>query len=117
MERTDFANALGVAPNGAALEPLRRDAGGRMLEVRAFGKRFTGQDFLSRMGRAFGWRSVRSMKFSTTETDTTLRLEGAGTGHGVGLCQLGARALAEKGVDAKGILTRYFPESQVRPRP
>ena len=117
MQRADFADALGVPPNGAALEPLRRDAGGRILEVRAFNKRFTGQEFLSRMGRAFGWRAVRSMKFSTTETDTTLRLDGAGTGHGVGLCQLGARALAEKGVDVKGILTRYFPESQIKPLP
>jgi SpoIID/LytB domain protein len=69
------------------------------------------------MGRAFGWRAVRSMKFSTTESDTTLRLDGVGTGHGVGLCQLGARALAEKGVDVKGILTRYFPESQIKPMP
>jgi stage II sporulation protein D len=117
MERTDFANALGVPPNGAALEPLRRDSGGRILEVRAFNKRFTGQEFLSRMGRAFGWRAVRSMKFSTTESDTTLRIDGSGTGHGVGLCQLGARALAEKGVDVKGILTRYFPESQIKPLP
>ena len=117
MQRDDFANALGVPPNGAALEPLRRDSGGRILELRAVNKRFTVQEFLSRMGRAFGWRSVRSMKFSTTETDTTLRLDGAGTGHGVGLCQLGARALAEKGVDVKGILTRYFPESQIKVLP
>jgi stage II sporulation protein D len=115
--RTEFANALGVSAAGPALEPLKRDSGGRILEVRSFNKHFTGQDFLSRMGRAFGWRSVRSMKFSTTETDTTLRLDGSGTGHGVGLCQLGARALADRGVDAKGILTRYFPESQIKPRP
>lgn len=117
VERGELAKALGVPERGAALEPLKRDAGGRIMEVRSFGKRFTGQEFMSRMGRAFGWRSVRSMKFNTTESDTTLRLEGTGTGHGVGLCQLGAKALAERGVDAKGILQRYFPESQVKPRP
>ncbi len=117
VEKKDLAGALGVAPNGNAFEPLRRDSGGRISEVRSFGKRFSGQDFLSRVGRAFGWRAVRSLKFSTSETDTTLRIEGAGTGHGVGMCQLGARALADKGVDAKGILTRYFPESQIKPIP
>lgn len=117
VERDALAAALGVAPTGKAIEPLKRDAGGRILEVRAFTRRFTGGEFLSRLGRAFGWRAVQSMKFSTTETDTTLRLDGAGTGHGVGLCQRGARALAERGVDAKGILTRYFPESQIKPMP
>lgn len=117
VEKKDLAAALGVGATGNALEALRRDGGGRVLEVRSFGKRFSGQDFLSRVGRKFGWRSVRSLKFSTSETDTTLRLEGSGTGHGAGLCQLGAKALAERGVDAKGILLRYFPESQIKPRP
>jgi stage II sporulation protein D len=117
VEKKDLADALGIPPNGSAFEPLRRDKAGRVSEVRSFGKRFSGQDFLSRVGRAFSWRSVRSLKFSTSETDTTLRLEGAGTGHGVGLCQLGAKSLAEKGVDAKGILVRYFPESQIKPMP
>lgn len=117
VEKSELAQKLGVAPTGAALEVLRRDKGGRVLEVRIFGKRFSGQDAMSKLGRAFGWRTVRSMKFKTTETDTTLVLEGSGTGHGVGLCQLGAKSLAEKGVDAKGILQRYFPESQVKPRP
>ena len=117
VEKKDLASALGVAPTGNALELLRRDTGGRVLEVRAFGKRFNGQEFLSRVGRKFGWRSVRSLKFNTSETDTTLRLEGKGTGHGAGLCQLGAKSLAEHGVEAKGILLRYFPESQIKPRP
>ena len=117
VEKNELAVALSVQPSGTALEALRRDSGGRILEVRSFGKRFSGGEFLSRMGRAFGWRAVRSLKFTTSETDTTLRLDGAGSGHGVGLCQLGARSLAEKGVDAKGILTRYFPESQIKPMP
>lgn len=117
VERIDLARALGVAPNGTALEPLRRDDGGRIVDLRVFGKRVSGQEFLSKTGRAFGWQSIRSLKFTATENDTSLHLEGTGLGHGVGLCQLGARALAERGVDAKGILARYFPESQLKPLP
>lgn len=116
-EKVDFARALNVQPNGRALEPLNRDAGGRVLEVRVFGKRFSSGEFLSRVGRTFGWQAVRSMKFQVSETDTLIHLEGTGLGHGVGLCQLGARSLAEKGVDAKGIIQRYFPESQIKPLP
>lgn len=112
-EKEDLAKAFNVAPNGIAFEPLKRDQAGRVSEVRVFGKRVTGQEFMSRTGRAFGWQSLRSMKLKTSETDTTIRFDGTGLGHGVGLCQLGAKALADQGVDAKGILLRYFPESKV----
>lgn len=113
----DFAKAFNVKANGAALEPLRKDKAGRVIELRVFGKRMSGQAFLSQAGRAFGWQAVRSAKFTARATDNAVVLKGTGLGHGVGLCQLGARALAERGVDAKGILARYFPESQVKPAP
>lgn len=113
IDKGALAKAFNVAPNGIAFEPLKRDQAGRVSEVRVFGKRVTGQEFLSRTGRAFGWQSVRSMKLKSSETDTTIRFDGTGMGHGVGLCQLGAKSLAENGVDAKGILLRYFPESKI----
>ncbi|MFH1011314.1 MAG: amidase, partial [bacterium] len=37
------------------------------------------------------------------------RLIGAGWGHGVGLCQLGAAAMAQKGWSKQGILEHYYP--------
>lgn len=117
MEKMDFARAMNVPATGKALEPLRRDKAGRVLEVRVFGKRMTSGEFMSRAGKVLGWQAIRSMKFGVSETDTLLKLDGTGLGHGTGLCQLGARALAEKGVDAKGILSRYFPESQIKPLP
>ncbi|MGV3625512.1 MAG: SpoIID/LytB domain-containing protein [Archangium sp.] len=113
----DFAKAFNVRAVGAALEPLRKDKAGRIIELRVFGKRMSGQSFLSQAGRTFGWQAVRSAKFTARSTDNAVVLKGTGLGHGVGLCQLGAKALAERGVDAKGILSRYFPESQVKPAP
>lgn len=115
--QSDFAKAFNVKPVGTAIEPLRRDKAGRLIELRVFGKRMTGQAFLSQAGRAFGWQAVRTAKLTARETDSSVQLRGTGLGHGVGLCQLGAKALAERGVDAKGILSRYFPESQVKPAP
>jgi stage II sporulation protein D len=117
VEKLALAKAMGRAATGRALEPLRRDAGGRLLEVRVFGKRMSGEEFSSRFRHAFGWQALRSTKFSATETDTSLHLEGTGLGHGVGLCQRGAHALAQRGLDAQGILARYFPEAQVKPAP
>jgi stage II sporulation protein D len=39
----------------------------------------------------------------------TLGLSGTGRGHGVGLCQWGARALGETGTSAQEIVAFYFP--------
>jgi len=41
---------------------------------------------------------------------------GKGFGHGVGLCQWGARAMAEKGKDYKSILKFYFPGAKLEAR-
>ena len=48
------------------------------------------------------------------QVEGTLHFKGQGLGHGVGLCQIGARAMATRGADAKGILGRYFPDCQIR---
>lgn len=115
VDRVELAKGLGLkVEGGVAIEPLRRDAGGRLLELRSFGKRMSGSEFISRVGRAFGWQTIRSMKLTSEQVDDEVRFKGTGFGHGVGLCQQGARSLADKGVDAKGILKRYFPDSQVR---
>ncbi len=114
VERSELARALGVQPDGAAFEPLRRDEGGRVLELKSFGRRLQGTELLSLVGRAFGWRTLRSLHVSASEADQSVRFSGLGTGHGVGLCQTGAKALAQKGLAADAILTRYFPQSRVR---
>lgn len=110
-----WAAAFNVKPNGSALEVLRRDAGGRVLELRVFGKKLSADAFLSLAGRAFGWRAVRSARFTSTETRATVSLSGSGTGHGVGFCQLGAKELAGRGASATEILQHYFPDAHVAP--
>jgi SpoIID/LytB domain protein len=40
--------------------------------------------------------------------------QGAGWGHGVGLCQIGAAAMAVKGFSAAEILRHYFPGAEIR---
>jgi len=41
-------------------------------------------------------------------------LTGAGWGHGVGLCQIGASMMAEKGYKHKEILAHYYPNSKIQ---
>lgn len=44
----------------------------------------------------------------------TFLLEGRGFGHGVGMCQYGARGMAKRGSDSRAILARYYPSSRVK---
>jgi SpoIID/LytB domain protein len=41
-------------------------------------------------------------------------LQGAGWGHGVGLCQIGALGMSLKGFSANEILSHYFPGSKLK---
>lgn len=41
-------------------------------------------------------------------------LTGAGWGHGVGLCQIGAAVMGEKGYSYKDILSHYFKDAELR---
>ena len=44
----------------------------------------------------------------------TYTFEGSGWGHGVGMCQYGARGMAAAGYDYQGILTHYYRGTQVQ---
>ncbi len=114
VDRHELATALGLPTEGAAFEPLRRDAAGRVIELKSFGRRFSGDEYFAKVGRVFGYQSLRSLKVTAVEAESTLHFTGVGLGHGVGLCQQGARAMAAKGADAKAILGHYFPDCQVR---
>ncbi len=57
--------------------------------------------------------NVPSYQFEARVTDGLLVLDGRGHGHGVGLCQWGARGLAEAGSGPLAILRHYYPGSEV----
>ena len=69
--------------------------------------------------RPVGEASLRSAVFQLIETRAGGRLthlvaEGAGAGHGVGMCQWGAVGRARIGQDAAMILGAYFPGTELR---
>ncbi len=58
--------------------------------------------------RTHGWSAIPSNTY-TQAADGTLK--GRGTGHGVGLCQLGAADLARRGHPYTAILAHFFPNT------
>ena len=78
----------------------------------------TGTDFRRAAGsvvvkslllRSLHVREVGSDLVDPSQNATALIVDGAGRGHGVGLCQWGARGLGLQGRTARDIVTFYFP--------
>jgi stage II sporulation protein D (peptidoglycan lytic transglycosylase) len=59
--------------------------------------------------RRRGWDAIPSSRYSARREGAWVVLSGVGRGHGVGLCQRGAAALAAGGMGFRAILTHYFP--------
>ena len=61
--------------------------------------------------RRLGWNAVPGNTYTMQTVNGEVVLEGAGQGHGIGLCQRGAKAMAEDGADYREILAHYFPNT------
>jgi stage II sporulation protein D len=57
--------------------------------------------------------SVLSYQFEPTISDGQLIIDGRGHGHGVGLCQWGARGMAQEGAGPVSIVRHYYPGADV----
>ncbi|MBX7114076.1 MAG: SpoIID/LytB domain-containing protein [Myxococcaceae bacterium] len=61
-----------------------------------------------------GYGRLKSLAFDVEETRDGWQFTGKGFGHGAGLCQWGAKLLAEKGWDYRRILAHYYPQTEVQ---
>jgi stage II sporulation protein D len=71
-----------------------------------------GETFRLASGRTVGWQAIKSAAFDVTRTARGFRFTGAGHGHGVGLCVVGASALGRRRTAAE-ILAAYFPGTRI----
>ncbi|MFQ5722879.1 MAG: SpoIID/LytB domain-containing protein [Terriglobia bacterium] len=63
------------------------------------------------VGRRLGWQTVPGNNYQASREGDTVVLRGRGRGHGVGLCQEGAAALAAAGADFREILRYFYPNT------
>jgi len=92
-----------------SVEVLTRTPSGRAANVRAAGRTTTATDFRLSIGRTLGWNLVRSDLYSAHGKTLT----GYGSGHGIGLCQNGAEAMASEGASDRDILAAYYPGTSI----
>ncbi|MFP8874748.1 MAG: SpoIID/LytB domain-containing protein, partial [Myxococcota bacterium] len=91
------------------LEVTQRSKSGRVLEIRVEGSEheveLTGRD----LRQALGGSTLKSTLFEIRRTDEGFVIAGSGRGHGVGMSQWGARAMASRGATYQEILEHFFP--------
>ncbi len=59
--------------------------------------------------RMLGYDTFKSTLFAVAVDGDVARFSGRGYGHGVGMCQWGAKGMAERGFSARQILEFYYP--------
>ncbi len=98
------------------LIPLRRGTSGRIYELQIVGSKRTmtvGKELEIRK-----WLSTSHLYSSAFvvehRADGGWLLHGAGWGHGVGLCQIGAAVMGAKGFEYKDILHHYFKDAEIK---
>lgn len=97
-----------------ALHIGRLGPSGRVLSLKVTGKDSRFEIPTASLRRVLGPNWIRSTKILHIEfKKDRFLLYGRGWGHGVGLCQWGAKGMAEKGYSYKQILRHYFPESGI----
>lgn len=100
----------------ATLTPYSMTKAGRVNEVRMLHSGgeliVTGQDFR----RILGYATLFSTQFSIDRIEREVAFSGKGAGHGVGLCQWGAKEMAELGYRYQSILHYYYPGTEIIPR-
>ncbi|MFL6277398.1 MAG: SpoIID/LytB domain-containing protein [Blastocatellia bacterium] len=104
-----------------SLEAIERGESGRIIRLKITGDRQTlviGKELEIRraLSRSHLYSSaiVVEMEAGADAYPQAFTLIGAGWGHGVGLCQIGAAVMADRGYAHDEILTHYFPGARLQ---
>lgn len=100
--RLEALTALEKGPSGRVKKLLVQGSEGHFT----VGKELEIRRILSRS-------HLKSSDFEAIFEDGRVRFHGKGWGHGVGLCQIGAAVMAERGYDYRAILQHYYPGSEI----
>jgi stage II sporulation protein D len=95
------------------IRPGGRNRSGRLTEVVLLTDKGKFSLNSVKFRKALGYGVIKSTNFDVMNGDDNARFTGAGYGHGVGLCQWGAKQRAGDGFDCREILSYYYPGTKV----
>jgi len=97
-----------------AMAPVAFSRGGRVAKLRV---EHSGGELILRgeeLRKAVGYTIVPSTQFTVDSVGREIVLSGYGAGHAVGMCQWGAKELAELGYPFSTILLYYYPGTELQ---
>jgi SpoIID/LytB domain protein len=121
LAAADLQRALATAGYKGTLRNMRiasRNGSGRVDKLVLEGmtpSEISGQDLRMAVGPTLGWLRILSASFDLRRAGTAYRFAGRGSGHGVGMCVIGAMHRAEAGETATSILAQYYPGLRIAP--
>ena len=98
----------------ATMTPLSFSRGGRVAKLRIL---HSGGELVLRgeeLRKAVGYTIIPSTQFAIESIGRDVVLSGFGAGHAVGMCQWGAKELAELGYPFSTILRYYYPGTELQ---
>lgn len=104
----DFGDIIGIVP-------LSRGTSGRIYRLAIEGEKrsvVVGKELEIR--RWLSPTHLYSSAFVVRKDASGFTFYGAGWGHGVGLCQIGAAVMAQKGYNYRDILAHYFKNAEIK---
>ncbi|MBI4715753.1 MAG: SpoIID/LytB domain-containing protein [Nitrospirae bacterium] len=116
LDRIERVLREGGHPLGtiATLTPYRKNPSGRVERMRILHSDgvliIKGGEFR----KLVGYEVLPSASFEVDSLGSRVGFSGKGRGHGVGLCQWGAKGMAEEGHDFREILNFYYPGVEIK---
>ncbi len=113
LSRAELARLMGLNGGIQAVRVSERSPSGRVMKVRFRTDHgdvfFSGQELRKKLG----FDQLHSSAFEVKVVDHGFVFFGSGSGHGVGMCQWGAKGMAEQGYHYEEILLHYFPGTRL----
>jgi stage II sporulation protein D len=109
-----LSKAYGGAWDPVEISPLEKTASARVRRVVIRNR--DGKEIVLKatdLRKLIGYNRLRSTYFDVTKIGNEFDFVGMGFGHGVGMCQWGARRLAEEGKGYREILGFYYPGTRI----
>ena len=102
FSKDDFFSKLNLKPTDTLeIEILESTSTGRIKKIKINNLLFNGSEIVSKL-------NLKSNHFNIKEENNSINITTKGYGHGVGMSQYGAQAMALKGSDYKEILYHYY---------
>jgi stage II sporulation protein D len=116
LQRALASEGVNVPGQLRAVTVLQRTPSGRVEFLTVTGSHsitVPGLTFRTAVGHNIGWDRLKSNWYDVRVDGDKVVFHGRGSGHGVGLCQVGAEVMGEEGQSYREILAFYYPGTRL----